>query len=151
MPKYKVNVGGSGPAGWATIPPDHESDPYAVVVYAREPVEPSARIVVRECFINWPTIDVQQHARSDAERLNATVTRSGYISYKPIAQYGQELEFTEAGVPVKGDRLYSTAGTADGRSYLLELIFAAPRDQYDLVKPEFVSFLQDLKVVEDEG
>lgn len=151
MPSYKVNIGGDGPAGWAAVPPDHASDPYAVVVYVREPLGPSPRIVVRECFMNWPVVDIQKHAQDDAERLNATITRSGYISNKPISQYGQELEFIEAGVPVKGDRLYSTAGTADGRSYLLELIFSSPHDQYDLVKPEFVLFLQNLKVVEDEG
>lgn len=151
MPKYKVNVGGDGPEGWAAVPPDHASDPDAVVVYVRDPSAPSGRIVVRERFVNWPSIDVQKYARDDAERLHAVVTRSGHISHKPVSQYGQEIEFVEGGVPVKGDRLYSTAGTADGQSYLLELLFSAPRDQYDLVKPEFVSFLQSLKVVENEG
>ncbi|CPR90877.1 hypothetical protein [Mycobacteroides abscessus] len=151
MPKYRVNVGGDGPEGWTPIPPDAASDPHALVVYVREPAAPSGRIVVRERFINWPTVDVQKYAQEDAERLNAKITRGGYISYQPVRQYGLELEFTEGDTHVKGYRLYSTTGTADGQSFMLELLFSAPSAQYDQVKPEFVSFLQNLKVVEDEG
>ncbi|WP_237142787.1 hypothetical protein [Mycobacteroides abscessus] len=151
VPKYKVTVGGAGPEGWTPVPPDPTSDPDALVVYVRDPASPSGRIVVRERFINWPTVDVQKYAREDAERLNAKVTRGEYISYQPVPQFGLQLEFFEAGTLVKGDRLYSTTGTADGQSFMLELLFSAPNAQYDLVKPEFVSFLQNLKVVEDEG
>lgn len=151
MPKYKVQVNGRSPHGWLTIPLADGGDPEAVAVFVREPTLPASRIVVRERTVDWPTLNLEKHAQGDAARLNARVSRAEYISFKPVSQYGQELEFIEGGILVRGDRLYSTVRTADNRSLVLELLFSSPYDQYDLVKPEFVSFLQTLEVVEDEG
>lgn len=120
-------------------------------MFVREPTLPTSRIVVRERTTDWPTLDLEKHAQGDAVRLNAKVSRAEYISFKPVSQYGLELEFIEGGILVRGDRLYSTVRTADNRSLVIELLFSSPYDQYDLVKPEFVSFLQTLEVVEDEG
>ncbi|QSM04606.1 lipoprotein [Mycobacterium phage prophiGD54-2] len=151
MPKYKVKVDGQPPSGWVLVPLADAGEPEAVAVFIREPTFPTSRIVVRERIHDSPTVNLERHAHADAERLHAKVLRAEYITFKPISQYGQELQFIESGILVRGDRLYSTVRTADSRSFVLELIFSSPYDQYDLVKPEFVSFLQTLKVVEDEG
>lgn len=151
MPKHRVQVSGSAPRGWITIPLADGGDPEAVAVFMREPTLPSSRIVVRERTAESPTVNLEKHAQGDAMRLNARVSRAEYISFKPVSQYGQELEFIEGGVLVRGDRLYSAVRKTDNRSLVIELLFSAPYDQYDLVKPEFVSFLQTLEVVEDEG
>lgn len=52
---------------------------------------------------------------------------------------------------VRGSRLYTTVDTADGQSYILELLFSCPHAQYDLVKPEFGAFLKTLEVVNGEA
>lgn len=151
MAKHKVQVSGNRPCGWITVPLIDGGDPEAVAVFVREPAPPTSRIVVRERTYDWPAVNLEKHAQGDAVRLNARVSRAEYISFKPVSQYGQELEFFEGGVLVRGDRLYSAVRTADNRSLVIELLFSSPYDQYDLVKPEFVSFLQTLEVVEDEG
>lgn len=151
MAKHKVQVNGSTPRGWITVPLIDGGDPEAVAVFVREPAPPTSRIVVRERTYDWPTVNLEKHAQGDAVRLNAKVSRAEYISFKPVSQYGQELEFFEGGILVRGDRLYSAVRTADNRSLVMELLFSSPYDQYDRVKPEFVSFLQTLEVVEDEG
>ncbi|SHY96734.1 Uncharacterised protein [Mycobacteroides abscessus subsp. abscessus] len=151
MAKHKVQVSGSPPRGWITVPLIDGGDPEAVAVFVREPAPPTSRIVVRERTYDWPTVNLEKHAQGDAARLNAKVSRAEYISFKPVSQYGQELEFFEGGILVRGDRLYSAVRTADNRSLVMELLFSSPYDQYDRVKPEFVSFLQTLEVVEDEG
>jgi len=151
VPRYKVKVDGLPPAGWNPVPLETSGEPEAVAVFVREPTFPTSRIVVRERIYDWPTVNLEKHAKGDAERLYARVSRAEYISFKPVSQYGLELEFIEGGIPVRGDRLYSTVRTADNQSFMLEILFTSPYDQYDLVKPEFVTFLQHLKVVEDEG
>ncbi|MFT8180672.1 hypothetical protein ACLXNF_24115 [Mycobacteroides chelonae] len=151
MPRYKVRVDGQPPERWIPIPLADAGEPEAVAVFVREPTFPTSRIVVRERIHEWPSVNLENHAHGDAARLHAKVLRAEYISFKPVSQYGLELQFIEGGILVKGDRLYSTVRTADDRSFVLEVLFSSPYDQYDLVKPEFVSFLQTLKVVDDEG
>ncbi|CPS28832.1 lipoprotein [Mycobacterium phage prophi86-1] len=148
MPTYRIKVNGAPPNGWTPIPPD---DPHAVAVYLRDPSALSPRIVVRERFVNGPSLDLEKYASRDAEQLNAKVSRAEYISYGPVPQYGQDLEFIEGYAMVRGSRLYTTVDTADGRSYILELLFSCPHAQYDLVKLEFGAFLKTLEVVNGEA
>lgn len=148
MPTYKIKVNGAPPEGWTPIPPD---DPMAAAVYVRDPATPSPRIVVRERFVDGTNLNLENYARRDAEQLKAKVSRAEYISYRPVSQYGQDLEFIEGYALARGSRLYTTMDTADGRSYILELLFSCPRAQYDLVKPEFGAFLRTLEVVNDEA
>lgn len=148
MPTYRIKVNGAPPDGWTPIPPD---DPHAVAVYLRDPASPSPRIVIRERFTDGPNLNLEEYARRDAEQLNAKVSRAEYISYRPVSQYGQDLEFIEGYALVRGSRLYTTVDTADGRSYILELLFSCSHAQYDLVKPEFGSFLRTLEVVNSEA
>lgn len=148
MPTYKIRVNGAPPDGWTPIPLD---DPLAVAVYLRDPASLSPRIVVRERFTDGPRLNLEEYARRDVGLLNAKVLRAEYISYRPVSQYGQDLEFIEGYALVRGSRLYTTVDTADGRSYILELLFSCPHAQYDLVKPEFGAFLRTLEVVNNEA
>ncbi|CPS21811.1 MULTISPECIES: hypothetical protein [Mycobacteroides] len=145
---YKIRVNGAPPEGWSPIPLD---DPLAVAVYVRDSATSPPRIVVRERFVDGPNLNLEKYASRDAEQLNARVSRAEYISYRPVSQYGQELEFIEGYALVRGSRLYTTVDTADGRAYILELLFSCPHAQYDLVKPEFGSFLRTLEVVNSEA
>ncbi|OHU64138.1 hypothetical protein BKG85_11540 [Mycobacteroides chelonae] len=108
-------------------------------------------MVVRERFTDGPRLNLEEYAKRDVGLLNAKVLRAEYISYRPVSQYGQDLEFIEGYALVRGSRLYTTVDTADGRSYILELLFSCPHAQYDLVKPEFGAFLRTLEVVNDEA
>lgn len=148
MHAYNIQIGGSAPPeGWHPSPLE---DPYAVAAYVRGSTDPPSRIVVRRRLINWPTFDLEKHAQAQAGQLHARVSRAEYVSRKPISQYGQEIEFLEGVALVRGSRLYSTVPTANGRWLLIELLFSAPPDQYEIVKPDFVYFLKKLKVTEDE-
>lgn len=156
MTTHTIRFDADVPDGWSAVDPAESGADKASAVFVRDAERYTRRapvIMITEHLFPSSEVDLdefalQYTALERASTIGLEITRAGYITKDSPAQYGQEMQFMlVSGVAVKLTHMTIATPTAEGGTYVMEIAFSAPKEQYVSCSKEFSEFLKSLRVI----